>query len=145
MANEPGSQEPQLADSNKPRGFYVSRLTAVAVLVGVAAVVGAVTYTIALSVASTACRRVPIPVKDAIQCLDSPPACSLPAWSTAGVCSIVVDPTCTCFQGQTRSCVPGDSGFPKQICQPGSPTCGVQFCALDGTEWKWESTCHAFP
>jgi hypothetical protein len=95
-----------------------------------------------IAAAETTCRRVPIPATDSSDCLDTPPACSLASWSEAAGCSIVVDPSCICFQGQTRSCVAGDTGFPKQICSPGSATCGVQFCQLIAGVWKWETTCH---
>ena len=137
MANDPGSQEAQAAETSKPRGFFVKRLTAAAVLVGVALVVAAVTYKVTMSLALTACRRVPIPAKDSTECLDSAPGCSDPVWDSTGTCSIVVDPLCTCYEGQARSCVIGDTGFPKQLCTPGSATCGVKYCVPSGSSWSW--------
>jgi hypothetical protein len=144
MANEPGSQEPQVAETSKPRGFFVKRVTAVAVLVGAVALTAGVTY-VTMALTLTPCRRVPIPAKDGVECLDSPPGCSDPIWDDVAGCSIVVKSTCTCFEGQAKSCVVGDTGFPKQICTPGSATCGVKYCVPSGTSWAWESTCHAFP
>ena len=145
MKNEEKPQEAQAADPKKVRRVVVSRTTAVAVLLGVAVLTAAVTYKVAMSLAVAACRRVPIPAKDSTACLDSPPGCSDPIWDPVAGCSIVVDPTCTCYEGQARSCVIGDTGFPKQLCTPGSATCGVKYCVPSGSSWSWEATCHAFP
>jgi hypothetical protein len=144
MASEPTPNEPRLTDTRKREGIVVNKVTAIAALAGVALIGGAVGYAVAYSLSGTiACRRTPIPAENASECLDTPHGCAVAVWSTISGCSLGLDSDCICFQGQTRSCVPGDSGTPKQICNPGSSTCGVQFCQLNTAgEWRWEHTCH---
>jgi hypothetical protein len=145
MANEPESQKPEVSVASKSRPIVVNRGIAVAALLAVALLAAAVTYTVAYSVSLTTCRRVSIPATDSADCLDAPPACSLASWNSVTGCSIVVDPSCICYQGQTRSCVMGGPGMPSELCTPGSATCGVKYCQQISGTWTWESDCHPVP